>query len=58
MSSSKIDQLHLIELFHRTEFGQKSKLDKSDFGAIEYYLRKGRRQLEIYGDPGIKNIVR
>lgn len=32
------------------------KLDKRDFAAIEYLLRKGKRQLEIYSDPGIKDI--
>jgi succinate dehydrogenase assembly factor 1 len=29
---------------------------KKDFGAIEYLLRSGRRKLETYSDPGIRNI--
>ena len=33
-------------------------LDKKDFGAIEYLVRKGQRQLEMYASPRIKNIVR
>ena len=31
-------------------------LDKRDFGAIEYLLRKGRRQLDTFAAPGIKDI--
>jgi len=38
------------------EFVKNIKLDKRDFAAIEYLLRKGKRQLEIYSDPGIKDI--
>ena len=33
-------------------------LDKKDFSSIEYLLRKGQRQLDIYSAPGIKNIFR
>lgn len=33
-------------------------LDKKDFSAIEYLLRRGQRQLDIYASPGIKNILR
>jgi succinate dehydrogenase assembly factor 1 len=40
----------------RTEFEKSIGLDKKDFGAIEYLLRKGQRQLEIYSSPGIKDI--
>ena len=40
----------------RSEFEKNIILDKKDFGAIEYLLRKGQRQLEIYSAPGIKNI--
>lgn len=43
---------------HRSEFSQHLTLDKKDFSAIEYYLRKGERQLETYASPGIKNIMR
>ncbi|KAI0523714.1 hypothetical protein F5B22DRAFT_659460 [Xylaria bambusicola] len=32
------------------------KYDKRDFAAIEFLLRKGRRQLELYAAPGIKDI--
>ena len=31
-------------------------LDKRDFAAIEFLLRKGRRQLEIYASPGVKDV--
>jgi succinate dehydrogenase assembly factor 1 len=40
----------------RTEFQKSIKLDKKDFGAIEYLLRKGQRQVEMYSSPGIKDI--
>lgn len=42
----------------RREFKKNTALDKKDFSAIEYLLRKGQRQLEIYSSPGIKNILR
>ena len=42
----------------RSQFEQNLALNKKDFGAIEYLLRKGQRQLEIYSEPGIKNIMR
>ena len=42
----------------RNEFRKNTGIDKKDFSAIEYVLRKGNRQLEIYSDPGIKNILR
>jgi len=40
----------------RTEFQKSIHLDKKDFGAIEYLLRKGQRQLEMYSAPGIRDI--
>ncbi|MCJ1399654.1 hypothetical protein MMC11_002856 [Xylographa trunciseda] len=43
--------------YARNEFKKHSLLDKKDFAAIEYLLRKGQRQLEIYSSPGIKNIM-
>jgi succinate dehydrogenase assembly factor 1 len=40
----------------RTEFEKNIKIDKRDFGAIEFLLRKGRRQLDVYASPGVKDI--
>lgn len=40
----------------RCQFRKNINLEKRDFAAIEYLLRKGQRQLKIYSDPGIKNI--
>lgn len=40
----------------RAEFDKSIKVDKRDFAAIEFLLRKGRRQLELYSAPGIKDI--
>ncbi|KAJ6113708.1 hypothetical protein N7523_007025 [Penicillium sp. IBT 18751x] len=40
----------------RTEFQKHLSVNKKDFGAVEYLLRKGHRQLETYASPGIRNI--
>ncbi|KAI0404859.1 hypothetical protein F4802DRAFT_615273 [Xylaria palmicola] len=45
-----------FEAFARSEFDKNMKIDKRDFAAIEFLLRKGRRQLEVYSAPGIKDI--
>lgn len=42
----------------RSEFKEHVTLDKKDFAAIEYLLRKGQRHLEMYSSPGIRNIIR
>jgi hypothetical protein len=41
----------------RGEFSRHLAIDKRDFVAIEYLLRKGRRQLDVYSSPGIKDII-
>ena len=41
----------------RQEFRKNLNVDKKDFTAIEYLLRRGRRQLGIYASPGIRNIL-
>ena len=46
----------LILCEFRSEFEKSLALDKKDFNAIEYLLRKGQRQLDIYSSPGIKDI--
>ncbi|KAH6619538.1 complex 1 protein-domain-containing protein [Chaetomium sp. MPI-SDFR-AT-0129] len=45
-----------FQVFARQEFEKNVKIDKRDFSAIEFLLRKGRRQLEIYSSPGVKDI--
>jgi succinate dehydrogenase assembly factor 1 len=40
------------------EFRKNISLDKKDFSTIEFLLRKGRRQLGIYEDPNIRNVLR
>ncbi|PSS27723.1 hypothetical protein M430DRAFT_91718 [Amorphotheca resinae ATCC 22711] len=47
---------HFESFASRSEFQKNITLDKRDFSAIEYLLRKGQRQLEIYSAPGIKDI--
>ncbi|ORY66246.1 uncharacterized protein BCR38DRAFT_339720 [Pseudomassariella vexata] len=47
-----------FESFARIEFEKSINIDKKDFAAVEFLLRKGRRQLEVYSAPGIKDIHR
>ncbi|KAK0630058.1 complex 1 protein-domain-containing protein [Bombardia bombarda] len=42
--------------FARNEFDKNMGIEKRDFAAVEFLLRKGRRQLEMYSSPGVKNI--
>lgn len=46
-----------FEAYARHQFEQNLALDKKDFGAIEFLLRKGQRQLETYAAPNITNIA-
>lgn len=52
-----IDTRPNFEAFARREFAKNIDLDKKDFGAIEFLLRKGNRQLETYAAPNIINVV-
>ncbi|CAL5867727.1 uncharacterized protein PFLUO_LOCUS1946 [Penicillium psychrofluorescens] len=45
-----------FKAYARAEFQKHLSVNKKDFGAIEYLLRKGQRQLELYAAPGIRNI--
>ncbi|KAK3341107.1 complex 1 protein-domain-containing protein [Lasiosphaeria hispida] len=45
-----------FQAFARNEFNRNIGIDKKDFAAIEFLLRKGRRQLETYASPGVKDI--
>ncbi|KAL2260135.1 hypothetical protein VTK26DRAFT_5962 [Humicola hyalothermophila] len=45
-----------FQAFARAEFEKNITIDRRDFGAIEFLLRKGRRQLEMYSSPGVKDI--
>ncbi|EJP62993.1 complex 1 protein (LYR family) protein [Beauveria bassiana ARSEF 2860] len=38
------------------EFAKSRDIDKRDFAAIEFLLRKGKRQLQVYSSSGIKDI--
>lgn len=46
----------LIRGYYRTEFQKYLSVSKKDFTAIEFLLRKGQKQLEMYSSPGIRNI--
>ena len=46
-----------FERYARHEFERNIMLDKKDFGAIEFLLRKGHRQLETYAASNITNIA-
>ncbi|KAK1755070.1 complex 1 protein-domain-containing protein [Echria macrotheca] len=54
-SKPEAKQAH-FRSFARNEFNKNMGIDKRDFGAIEFLLRKGRRQLEMYSSPGVKDI--
>ncbi|KAK4075483.1 uncharacterized protein Triagg1_4604 [Trichoderma aggressivum f. europaeum] len=45
-----------FEKFVRDEFSRNLAVEKRDFAAIEFLLRKGHRQLDVYSSPGIKDI--
>ncbi|EYE93493.1 succinate dehydrogenase assembly factor 1 [Aspergillus ruber CBS 135680] len=45
-----------FKAYTRAEFQKNIFIGKKDFTAIEYFLRKGQRQLEMYSSPGIRNI--
>jgi len=49
-------RLNPADTGYRTEFQKHRSVNKKDFSAIEYLLRKGHRQLEMYASPGIRNI--
>lgn len=51
-------QLTVADRENRREFEKAVHVDKKDFSAIEYCLRKGQRQLETYSQPGIRDIMR
>ncbi|KAA8914479.1 complex 1 protein-domain-containing protein [Sphaerosporella brunnea] len=42
--------------YARHEFRQNLGLNKKDFATIEHLLRVGQKKLELYSQPGIKNI--
>jgi succinate dehydrogenase assembly factor 1 len=46
-----------FQRFARREFERNTMLDKKDFGTIEFMLRKGQRQLEIYQAKGVTNVA-
>ncbi|KAI9293039.1 hypothetical protein K502DRAFT_306962 [Neoconidiobolus thromboides FSU 785] len=42
--------------YARYQFDKYKNIDHKDFNTIEFLLRKGKRQLEIYSGEGIKNV--
>ncbi|KAJ5142053.1 Complex 1 LYR protein [Penicillium atrosanguineum] len=52
---SRRNQEAISKTMH-AEFQKHLSVNKKDFGAVEYLLRKGHRQLEMYASPGIRNI--
>ena len=49
-------EMVLTDTSCRAEFRENAAVDKRDFAAIEYMLRKGRRQLDTYASPGIRDV--
>ncbi|KAJ5217539.1 uncharacterized protein N7469_011164 [Penicillium citrinum] len=50
------DSRNNFKQYARAEFQKHRSVNKKDFGAVEYLLRKGHRQLEMYSSLGIRNI--
>ncbi|PWW76138.1 hypothetical protein C7212DRAFT_189288 [Tuber magnatum] len=44
--------------YARASFRAHLDVNQRDFATIEHLLRVGRRKLEVYSQPGIKNISR
>ncbi|KGO39102.1 Complex 1 LYR protein [Penicillium expansum] len=44
------------QMGYSAEFQKHLSVNKKDFSTVEYLLRKGHRQLELYSTPGIRNI--
>ncbi|KAK1724023.1 uncharacterized protein BDZ83DRAFT_753008 [Colletotrichum acutatum] len=57
-SASSCAAQHHTDQHIRTEFERYITVDKRDFSVVEHLLRKGRRQLETYSSPSIKDISR
>ncbi|VVT53683.1 uncharacterized protein SAPINGB_P003697 [Magnusiomyces paraingens] len=43
--------------FTRRNFRKYSGMSRKEFGAIEHLIRKGKKMLELYTNPGVRNIV-
>ena len=46
----------LLTLRARREFRQHLAINKKDFTTVEHLLRVGQRKLEMYSQPGVRNI--
>lgn len=47
---------HFLD-YTRHEFRKAMNVDRKDFAAIEYLIRRGRRQLEHYSSPAVRNVT-
>ncbi|CAI4216180.1 unnamed protein product [Parascedosporium putredinis] len=45
-----------FKAFARESFDRNLGMSKRDFGLIEYQLRKGKRQLDLYARPEIRKV--
>ncbi|KAJ1331361.1 succinate dehydrogenase assembly factor 1 [Microdochium nivale] len=45
-----------FKAYARAEFDKSIQINKKDFAAVEFLLRKGKRQLELYSQPNIRDI--
>ncbi|KAK6497854.1 hypothetical protein TWF481_012254 [Arthrobotrys musiformis] len=53
-----IDSRTHFKSFVAREFRKHAtEVDRKDFDTVEFLLRKGKRQLEVYGDPNIKRMT-
>jgi hypothetical protein len=45
-----------VDCVGRDGFRKHRAVDKKDFGAIEYLVRRGRRQLDMYEEAGVRDV--
>ncbi|KAI5849962.1 complex 1 protein-domain-containing protein [Tricharina praecox] len=53
-----LDSQANFRAYARAEFREHLGVGKKDFATIEHLLRVGRRKLETYSQPGVRNIQR
>ncbi|CCX14231.1 hypothetical protein FPQ18DRAFT_92368 [Pyronema domesticum] len=53
-----VESQNNFKSYIREQFRAHLGVNKKDFATVEHLLRTGQRKLEMYSQPGIKNISR
>lgn len=51
-----VDAQPNFRAFARENFRQYTGMSRKEFGAIEHLVRKGKKMLELYTNPGVRNV--